>query len=512
MKSNFEKIKLFVLKKKKIVIPSIIILVIILFFVFKNGNNSNIVLVNPLYGELKETVKATGTVTSKTDLNLSFKKQGIIKSVSYEVGDKVKKGDTIATLSSGSEYADLLKAKAGVLQAEARLRKVKEGYTNEEINLARIALENAKLDLENSKNTQDNLVKNAYSNLLNSNIEVLSEDSDEDNIPPTISGTYNLGKEGSILINIYQAVGGLAFSTSGLVNDSGVARASNPQPIGNSGLYITFSSTENMVDTDWIIEIPNKKASDYLANENAYNQALKTRDSVLSSAKSLVNQREAELAIKEASARGSDVSLGEAEVLSALAVQKQAESNYEDTIIRAPEDGTITKVNIKYGEVANINETAVVLEDVENLYIEALINESNIKNVKLNQPVLITFDSLKDEKFYGVVSHIDPSSLTENGVVNYKIKVSIIDKNINIRPGMNAEILVTTSLKENVLSISRATLIYRDGKYFVNKITNKDKNKYKETEVSIGVGGDGNMVEILNGINQNDIIALINSK
>jgi multidrug efflux pump subunit AcrA (membrane-fusion protein) len=113
-------------------------------------------------------VSATGVVTSKVDLDLSFKKAGTVKSVNFDVGDKVKKGQILATLSAGSKGASVSQARAGVALAEAKLQKIKEGATSEEITLAKVALNNAKTDLNTTTNTQNTLVSNAYSKLLNS--------------------------------------------------------------------------------------------------------------------------------------------------------------------------------------------------------------------------------------------------------------------------------------------------------------------------------------------------------
>jgi len=509
MQSKLEKIKSFV-SQKKVYISVIIILVILGIFFFKNGDDVTITKVESNYGNLIQTVKATGQVTSVTDLNLSFKKPGIVRTVSVAVGSKVRKGQVLASLSSGSESADLSRARANVALAEAKLKKVLEGATSEEITLARVSLENAKSDLINASNTQDTLVRNAYSNLLNSNIEAVSLNTNDNKVPPTVTGNYNLGKEGSITLSVYNTGSGLLFSLSGLVSGSGTVSTTNPQKIGESGLYILFPSSNDMAGSSWIIDIPNKKAANYLSNQNAYDSALKTKDSVLSSAQSLVNQREAELAVKQANARGSDIALAEAEILSAKAGLQQAGANYEDTLIRAPQSGTVTKVNIKYGEVAEANKASIVLQDVSNLYVEALINESNIANIVIGQGVEITFDALGDlNKFTGIVSHIDPSSETTEGIVNYKIKVSINEKNPNIRPGMNAEITITTLNKPEVFAISKAAIVERDGKSYVNVITNDKKNTYQEVEVTTGVSGDGNMIEILSGVTSEDNIAIV---
>jgi len=512
MQLNLEKIKVFA-SKKSVYVSAIIIVVVLAILFFRNSEDVTVTKVESNSGNLIQTVKATGQVTSVTDLNLSFKKSGIVRTVSAVVGSKVRQGQVLASLSSGSEAADLSRARANVALAEAKLKKILEGATSEEVTLARVSLENAKSDLANATNTQNTLVKNAYSNLLNSDIEAISSNSNDNRTSPTINGTYNLGKEGSITLSVYNTGSGVLFSMSGLVTGTGTVSTTNPQKIGESGLYILFPSSNDMAGSTWTIDIPNKKASDYLTNQNAYDSALKTKDSVLSSAQSLVNQKEAELAIKQAAARGSDIALGEAEVLSAKAGLQQAGANYEDTLIRAPQGGTITKVNIKYGEVANANETSIILQDVSNLYVEALINESNIANIVIGQPVAITFDALGDlNKFTGVVSHIDPSSETSEGIVNYKIKVSIDEKNPNIRPGMNAEIVITTLNKPEVLSIPKAAIVERDGKSYVNVITDEKRNKYKEVEVTTGLSGDGNMVEILSGITSADNIATVVKK
>lgn len=508
-KFNLSKIKSF-LFRKKVLIPVGILVVLFFFVFFKHENGESLSITTPVSGAFAQTVRATGVVTSNTDLDLSFGKQGTVQSIKVEVGDKVRAGEVLASLDARSDYAEVTKAKGALAQAEAKLQKTIEGVSNEEITLAQVSLDNARKDYENTKNTQDVLVKNAYNNLLNSTPEAVPSESISTNATaPTISGTYVLNQEGSINISVYNSGSGTAFSVSGLVSGGGYVNSTTPQPIGNSGLYILFSASSNLSGTSWVINLPNKKASDYLTNKNAYESALKTRDGAVSSALSLVAQREAELAVKQAKARDSDVALAQAEVLAAEGGLEKAQAIYADNIIKAPADGTITEVNIKYGELADSNKKAIVLEDVDNLYVEALINESNIASIVLGQRVEVTFDALTDQEFTGVVSHVDPSALTEDGVVNYKIKVSLNEESPFIRPGMNAEIAVIAFEKEDALAVPRTFVFEKDGKKFVNVLLNKEEKTFKETEVTVGQKGDGNMIEILSGISAADKLVLL---
>ncbi|MBP6866289.1 MAG: efflux RND transporter periplasmic adaptor subunit [Candidatus Pacebacteria bacterium] len=517
------------LKKKKVLVLGGVIVAVVLVFVFKNGNGESFSTISPAFGTLTRSVQATGQVVSSTDLDLSFAKSGIVSSVNVKVGDKVRRGQVLASLDSGSDRAAVTKAKASVLGAQAKLKKIIEGSSNEEIALARVNLENAKQDLKNTENTQTTLVKNAYSKLMNSTPEAVPQDSlGAIATAPTISGTYKLGTEGKISISVYSSGNGIMFSVAGLVTGSGSVNSTNPQPLGDSGLYVLFSTTTNLSGTNWVVNLPNKKATDYLANESAYLAAQNTQSAAIASAQSLVNQREAELNIKLASARDSDIELAQADVLSAQGELERAQASYSDNLIIAPENGTITKVETKYGELASTNVSAITLEDIENLYIEADINESNIASIKAGQSVDTTFDAIgKDRIFKGTISQVDPSSVTTEGVVNYKIKVSIGEENFTIRPGMNAEISILIQNIENVISVPNAAIIQSDElivednsvphvyvpgpqyKKYLNVVTG---DKYKKVEVKTGVVGDGNMVEILSGITKEDKIAIVEEK
>ena len=139
-----------------------------------------------------------------------------------------------------------------------------------------------------------------------------------------------------------------------------------------------------------------------------------------------------------------------------------------------------------------------------------MINEANIAHLKIGQSVSITFDAFgTSKKFTGIIAHIDPSADTNGGVVNYKIKVSIDGKDGTIRPGMNANIDVLAGEMKGVLSIPYAAVTKKDGKSFVNVLTDEKKKKYTEREIQTGFVGDNNLVEITSGLSANEKIALI---
>jgi HlyD family secretion protein len=485
------------IKRKRTWVILILVLLVGSYFIFKTpASVANTVTDIVKKSDLKQTVLATGQVVSNTDLNLSFNNSGVVKSIKVKVGDKVKAGQVLATLDGGSELAALTSARGALASAQARLKKTLEGSSSEEIALSQITLEQTKL-------TQDTLVNNAYQSLLNSSPQAVPDNGTSDYTAPVITGTYKLGKEGTIKLTSYYSVGGTSFTATGLTNGSGISNTIIAQPIGDSGLYVTFPSNTSINVTDWIINIPNKKAANYLANYNAYQTAV-------TSAKFAIDQRTAELAIKKSSARSSDIDLANADILSAQGQVQGAEARYNDTIITAPVDGTVTSVDIKIGEQAQMQKEAIVLQDISNIYIETNINEANISNLSIGLPIDITYDSFGTDKvFKGNITKIDPSSTLVSGVVNYKVTANT-EQVKDLRPGMTANMTINVKEKDNIIAIpSRSIITNSKGDRVIRVITNTRTKAYKEVPIVTGLEGDGGLIEVLSGLKVGDEFVIL---
>lgn len=494
-------------------IIAIVVILVGIMILKPKDNSANITTDIAKIINLKQTVLATGQVTSNTDLNLSFYSSGMVRSLKVKVGDTVKTGEILATLDQGNELASLTSARGTVAAAQAKYQRILDGASSEEIKLAQIALENAKRDYDRIKSQQEILVSNAYKNLLNSTPEALPASGESDYTAPTISGNYSREVEGKITISVYYTGNGLSFSVGGIASGSGIVTSTTPQPIGNSGLFIKFPSSTSSNVTEWVINIPNKKASDYLTNYNAYQAALKTQDSALGTAQALIDQRTAELSIKQATARPADIDLAKADILSAQGQLQLASANFEHTILRAPTGGTITKVDIKIGELAQAQKNIMTLQDINNVYLEADINEANINSIKLGASVDITFDAFGTEQiFKGNILKIDPSSTIISGVVNYKITANILNAP-ELRPGMTANMTILVGEKNNILTIpARAILKDGTGKKTVRLVTNSKTKTYKEVEITTGMEGDGGLTEINSGLMEGDEIVVLIKK
>lgn len=325
------------------------------------------------------TIASAGTA-SLQNLSLGFLASGRIKTISVHAGDTVKKDAVLATLDNENATGVLNQAKAAYANAQANYKKVISGATGPTIDVAKSAVNTASVNLDEATKQQATFVANAHRNLLNSTITPVAT-SDISQAPPVITGTYTKDREGVLTINVYQTSDGGYFSLSGLATGEGKINKTIPEPMGDTGLSILFPASNSYINPTWTVTIPNTNAPNYLANYNAYQSALETQSQVLASAKATLDQANASLTALVTSARPEDVAVAQASVDAAKGALEIAQAGYNNTIITAPSDGTVTSVSISSGQIASPNSPAILFQGTQttkNVAVEipntALIN------------------------------------------------------------------------------------------------------------------------------------------
>jgi RND family efflux transporter MFP subunit len=517
------------IKRKKWWLVSLVIIAGIVGGVIAatGGPNEDIVVEKVQQQDLRQTVLATGQVTSSTDLALSFKSGGVVRRVLVKVGQKVGEGEVLAQLDQRDQLASFTSARAAFAQAQANYQKLLDGASSPEIqssqsavDAAKVVLENAQIALRTTQVQQKVLVQNAYAALLNSTPEAVASPGNISQVTVSISGSYTGTAEGQYKVNVYGTGGGMRFVTEGLERAEGEVK-NTPVPLGTKGLFIQFTNGTLYPSVDtWTIDIPNTKAATYTANYNAYLASAESQKSAEASAQATVRnaetalaQAEANLEVRKQQARPAELSAARAQILSATGQVQAAEASLENTIIRAPAGGTVTNIDIKVGEVAAPQAAVITLQDVESLHVEANISEANIAHITLSQSVEFTFDALgPDRVFSGKVQAIDPASTVVSGVVNYKV-TALIDKVEEIRPGMTANMTVLVAERKNVITAPSRAIVTREGGKVARVITDSEKKIYTELPVTVGLLGDGGIVEILSGLQPGqEVVTLIKPK
>lgn len=392
--------------------------------------------------DIKKTVEGSGKVVSVSELTIQqLQNAGKVTAVYVKPGDFVKQGQIIATLDNRQALIQLQ-------QAKASYDKVVNGATKEDLAITNQSVTNAKQSYDITKQQQDTAVANAKRTLLNTSVSAVAVyDSRIQPNTPTVSGSYTCTDDEEYIIR--SVMSSYVSVSSKQFNDQ-VIISSVPQALGNCGLFLSFDPTKDYSNGEWKITLPNKISSSYSANLASYNNALIARDQAMLNAQTAITNAELNLNQKVAGSRAEDVS-------SARASYASANLNYENTIIRAPFDGQIGAVSAAVGQQTNSQQGVATIITKDKI-AEISLNEIDIVNVRLGQPVELTFDAIPNETFVGSVAQIDTVGVNTSNVVSFATKISIPNADERIKSGMSVTANIITEKKEGVLSVPSGTI------------------------------------------------------
>jgi HlyD family secretion protein len=120
--------------------------------------------------------------------------------------------------------------------------------------------------------------------------------------------------------------------------------------------------------------------------------------------------------------------------------------NYAD--LKSPIDGFVTVKSADVGEVLQAGSPVFTVVDLNDIWLTAYINETDLGRVKLNQSVDVKTDTYPDRTYKGRISFISQEAeftpkyiqTTEERVkLVYQIKVDLANPNLELKSGMPAD-------------------------------------------------------------------------
>jgi HlyD family secretion protein len=357
-----------------------------------------------------EVLRASGTIEA-TNVDVSFQIAGLVTEVGVDEGQEVRAGDVLARLSAEeqNEYVKQIKASLDAVASQVRQQEIS------------VALR---------KDVVENQIAQARAH-----VEVLASAAERQRV-------------GSRPQEIRTAEAELAQAEAILTQRRAV-----------------FESASDLSKRDAVPPEQFDLAQEQLhAAETNRDAALKRlalaregarREDVIE-ADARVKSAEASLGIAEAERREVDIQREGLEA--ARAHQRELLAQYEaakvqlgHTEIRSPIDGVVLTKNVESGEVVNPATPVVTVANVDELWMNIYVPETQTGMVKLGQPVEITVDSLPGKTFKGKIAFVSPKSeftpktiLTSEERIKlvYRVKVTIQDTGMRLKPGMPADVVI----------------------------------------------------------------------
>jgi HlyD family secretion protein len=155
----------------------------------------------------------------------------------------------------------------------------------------------------------------------------------------------------------------------------------------------------------------------------------------------------------------------QASMTMAKSALERAQQNLKYAIVRSPINGTVTARNVEAGQTMAASFSSPTLftiaQDLSKMEIKALVDESDIGDIKEGLPVRFTVQAYPKKKFEGKVRQVRVQPTTASNVVNYTVVISADNKENLLLPGMTATVDFVIQRSSDVLLVPNSALRFQ---------------------------------------------------
>lgn len=193
----------------------------------------------------------------------------------------------------------------------------------------------------------------------------------------------------------------------------------------------------------------------------------------------------------------------------------KAQTNLGYATITSPIDGTVLTKDVEEGQtVASSYSTPTlftIAQDLKDMRVIADVDEADIGGVKEGQRVTFTVDAYPEDTFQGAVTQVRQEGTTEDNVVTYEVVISAPNDELELKPGLTANVTIYTLERNGVLSVPTKALRFMPTKETIgpkdkiedcrgtHKLWTREGRTFKAYAVQTGIS-NGTRTEIVTGI------------
>tara|TARA_B100000745_G_scaffold299783_1_gene251511 strand:- start:28164 stop:29777 length:1614 start_codon:yes stop_codon:yes gene_type:complete len=449
-------------------------------------------------------IEISGEVMATTQGDLRSNSTGIVTNVYQSVSDNVARGTIIATMENAGERAGVAQAKAGVAQAQANLSKVSGGTREEQLAVLAASTQRAQSAYEEAEIGLQNALINAYittNTAYAGGVDAMFDDADK--ASPKLKVTTANGSDA------------LAAEHARFLIQATIERHEE------LSRQIQFISGENLLQEARKVEKENltmkagldaliralngapQDVSAYLTIANtARANVVQARTSLVSarggwsaaeSARTIAQENEA---LGISGAQSEDIVVAKAQLAAAQATLSQAYARLEDTYIRAPVAGTLTRLSIKPGDFVSAYQDVGLVASTGSYEIETFVSVPTARQIAVGTPVRI--EGQYDGVVTSIAESIDPAKR------QIAVKIAFTDTAVDVPTGTRVSVIFIENIDGTDVTVPVSALKLIGDEAFVFTIEN---GLLVALPVVLGEIAQ-NTVEIVSGISRTTMIVI----
>ena len=238
------------------------------------------------------------------------------------------------------------------------------------------------------------------------------------------------------------------------------------------------------------------------------------RNAVKDAQRSLTNAREkADISLKEKEARATS-SDGKVKSTEARLAKLQKELGF--MTIKAPRAGLVyygdpaepwMREEIKLGHRINQGNTVITLPEVKEMQVLIQVHEADIDLLKLEQPVLVTLEAVKDRVFDAKVTRIGAVANSNWGNPEnktFEVEITMQPIELELRAGTTAKAEIKVENVQDALQVPIHAVFAEEGQHFCFVAQSPS---FEKRSTKIGKNNN-NYVQILEGLQEGERVLL----
>lgn len=547
--------------KKKIIIPICIVLVIaiivgVAFGVSAATSGEEVSLYTISTDDIYESVSLTGQVSSGTEKEYKVATVATVKEVFVQPGDKVKKGDVLATFETESldsqistlrssyndavsSYNEAVKAQK---EAKSKADELEDQIAETEKQISKLRNSASSATTTKKKNTTARTTTTGRQTTRTTTTRRVTTTTTTTTASPTSSTEPGLGSLTEALAELNKNLSEITDDLDTLTSmneiiaqtitdavssgilDSDVIADRVAEAVSQAMRDGIIDAANLLVESDVAVDMIHSAVS-AIDFQGITSSLINSNNVSLTAAELQLASQEALYAIYKAQADDSVLSVQEKAVdatKTALEALEQQQQDMKDGWIAAF-DGTVTEVDVTAGVQTTALTTGIKLENLDSMAVTVSLSEYDVHKVKVGMPATVT---TAYGTYDGEVTSIAPtatggssssildsvgsmagisglSSLTDSGA-GVECTVSIPQTDENIIAGFDADVEIETGEYLGVVVVPIESIKLEKTGSFVY-LYNEEDNTVTKTQIETGAVSDS-AYEVTSGLKAGDKI------
>jgi len=201
---------------------------------------------------------------------------------------------------------------------------------------------------------------------------------------------------------------------------------------------------------------------------------------------------------------------------SAQASLAKVQEQLTKTEVRAPFDCTVLTRPVSIGQAVsgsggfNSGTEVLTIADLNNLVINAHVNQADVPRLKVSQEVEIAVEAVAGLSVTGVVERIAPQATFKNNLKGFAARILLQNPDRRVRPGMTANVKIPVDSAANVVAVPVVAVFTEKNEETGERerfVYVKAGEMYERRLITLGVS-DNFFAEIQAGLKPGDVVAL----